>query len=179
MRAVLAATGSPSWGVYSGFEILETAKRAEADEQLDNEKYEYRPRDWAEARRGGNSIEDVVRALNQARREIPALHQLRNIVIHHSDDAAVLAFSKHTPADQATGQPESGVIVVANTAPHTDISTLVHLNLAALGLDHLATFGVTDMLSGAQWTWSETNFVRLDSGGIPAHVLRVDYPPTS
>lgn len=175
-RAVLAATGSSSWGMYSGFEILETAKRPDADEQLDNEKYEYRPRDWEAARADGHSIEDVVRALNRARREIPALHQLRNITIHHSDDPAVFVYSKCTPADPATGEPPSGVIVVVNTAAHTDISTLIHLDMTALGLDPGAQFPVTDMLTGAQWTWSETSFVRLDMNAIPAHVARITYP---
>ncbi len=179
VRAVLAATGSPSWGIYSGFEILETAKRPEADEQLDNEKYEYRPRDWDAARARGESIEDIVRLLNQARRDNPALHQLRNVTIHRTDDPAILAFSKYTPADPAHGQSRSGIIVVANTAPHADISSLVHLDLTTFGIDAGTSFSVTDLLSGSEWTWSDTNFVRLDSGGLPAHVLRINYSTTS
>lgn len=176
VRAVLAATGSSLWGVYSGFEILETAKRPDAEEQLDNEKYEFRPRDWEAAKANGSSIEDIIRALNLARRENPALRQLRNVTIQGSDDGAVLAYSKYTPADPAIGQKRSGIIVVVNTFPHTDISTLVHLDLSAIGLPPGTTFGVTELLTGARWTWSDTNFVRLDWAGIPAHVLRVDYP---
>lgn len=178
VRAVLAATGSSSWGVYSGFEILETAKRPEADEQLDNEKYEYRPRNWAAARERGDSIEDTIRLLNAARHDNAALHQLRNIHIHRADDPAIIVFSKYTPADPATGEAQSGVIVVANTLPHSDISTLVHLDLGVLGLTSGQPIGVTELLTGAQWTWTDTNFVRLDHAGIPAHVVRVDYPTT-
>ena len=51
---MLAATLSPTWGVYAGYELYEhVAVRPGSEEYLDSEKYDYRPRDWAtaEARR--------------------------------------------------------------------------------------------------------------------------------
>ena len=77
VRAVLAATGSPTWGVYSGYELVENVPRPGAEEQIDNEKYEYRPRDWARADEYGIAL--LLGRLNEVRRAHPALQQLRNL----------------------------------------------------------------------------------------------------
>ena len=96
IRAILAAMGSPLWGIYSGYEFAESVARPGAEEQIDNEKYEYRPRDWEAANEIG--ISDLLTRLNTIRREHPALHQLRNLTVQHSSNEAILAFSKHLPA---------------------------------------------------------------------------------
>src|SRR5699024_10651615 len=71
IRAVLAATGSPTWGIYSGYELVENVARPGAEEQIDNEKYEYKPRDWdLAAERFG--ITGLLRRLNEIRRAHPA-----------------------------------------------------------------------------------------------------------
>ena len=50
IRAVLASTMSPTWGVYSGYELFEhQAVREGSEEYLDSEKYELRPRDFEAA----------------------------------------------------------------------------------------------------------------------------------
>ncbi len=54
IRATLAATMGPTWGVYSGFELFESEPvRPGSEEYLNSEKYELRPRDYAtRAQRG-------------------------------------------------------------------------------------------------------------------------------
>lgn len=171
IRAALAATGSPSWGVYAGYELYEhVAVRPGSEEYLDSEKYQVRIRDWDAAEREGRTLAPYLTRLNEIRRAHPALQQLRNVAIHWSDDESILVYSKS--ADLGAGQRDI-VIVVVNLDPHAARETTVHLDLAALGLDDHATFVVHDEITGADWTWSQHNYVRLDPYHEPAHVLTV------
>ncbi len=79
IRAVLAALLSPSWGIYAGYELFEHVARPGAEEYLDNEKFELRPRDWAAAEAQGRSLAPFLARLNAIRRANPALHRLRNL----------------------------------------------------------------------------------------------------
>ncbi|RJS46936.1 alpha-1,4-glucan--maltose-1-phosphate maltosyltransferase [Nocardioides cavernaquae] len=171
IRAVLAATGSPSWGVYAGYELFEhVAVKPGSEEYADSEKYQVRIRDWDAAAAEGRSLAPYLTRLNEIRRANPALQQLRNLRVHHTDDEQVLAFSKSAVTDQG----RSTVIVVVNVDPHATHETLVHLDPAALGLPDV--FQVHDEISGQDWTWSASNYVRLDPRDEPAHVLTVRSP---
>src|SRR5690606_26033533 len=97
IRAVLAATLSPSWGIYAGYELFEHEARPGAEEYLDNEKYQLRPRDWGAAEAAGASLAPFLRRLNQIRRTQPALHWLRNLHFHQVDNDAMLCYSKRDP----------------------------------------------------------------------------------
>ena len=99
IRAALAATGSPSWGVYSGYELFEhVAVRPGSEEYLDSEKYQLRVRDWAAYEPGGakegQSLAPYITRLNDIRRRHYALQRLRNLTIHHADNDAILAYSR-------------------------------------------------------------------------------------
>jgi starch synthase (maltosyl-transferring) len=171
IRAVLAATGSPSWGVYSGYELYEhVALRPGSEEYLDSEKYQIRPRDWAAAEAENRSLAPYLTRLNEIRNAHPALQQLRNLSIHGSDDDSVLCYAKHAPEAADT------VVVVVNLDPHGTRETMVHLDLPTLGLDWGDTFEVHDEITGASWRWGAHNYVRLDPWQEPAHVLTVRRP---
>ncbi|MBF6506076.1 alpha-1,4-glucan--maltose-1-phosphate maltosyltransferase, partial [Nocardia farcinica] len=71
IRAVVAATASPLWGVYAGFELFEHVARPGAEEYIDNEKYEYRPRDWEGAEAAGASLAPYLTRLNEIRAAHP------------------------------------------------------------------------------------------------------------
>src|SRR4051794_37611458 len=162
IRAVLAAMMSPTWGVYSGFELYEhVAVRPGSEEYLDSEKYQYRPRDWEAAEREGRTLTPLLTRLNAIRRAHPALQQLRNLRWHHADNKQILAYSKKDDDDC--------VLVVVNLDPHAVREATVHVDMAALGLDPGESFTVHDELSGATWTWGEHNYVRLDPFVEPAH----------
>ncbi len=171
IRATIAATAGATWGMYSGFELYESVARPGAEENIDNEKYEYKFRDFEGALKAGNSLAPRITLLNQIRKENPALRQLRNLVVHHSDDSEILVYSKHLTAEHAEGK-ENTVIVVVNTDPHSVRESMVHLDLQALGV--APGFKVTDLITGASYTWGEHNFVRLDAFTEPAHVLRIE-----
>ena len=169
IRAAVAATGSPSWGVYAGFELFEhVAVRPGSEEYLDSEKYQIRIRDWDEAQQSGQTLAPYLTRLNEIRRAHPALHQLRNLTVHTSDEDSVLVYSKQLEDDL--------VVVVVNLDPHHSRTTTVHLNMPALGMTWADSFIAHDEITGQDWQWGEHNYVHLDPWVEPAHVVSVRRP---
>ncbi len=178
IRAVLAATGSPLWGMYAGYELYEHVARPGAEEYIDNEKYEYKERDFAAAEASGRSLAPYVTRLNAIRKAHPSLLDLENLTIHASTDDATLVFSKHKRVPATASHPayKDTIIVVVNVDPHSARQGTVTLDLASLDLDHFkadGTFEVEDLISGAVWNWGSENFFRLDAHTEPAHILHV------
>jgi len=173
VRAVLAAMLSPSWGIYSGYELCEhTPVRPGSEEYLDSEKYQYRPRDWAKAQRPPDGIAPLITRLNAIRKAHPATHWLRNLRFHHVDQPELICFSKRSERDEDT------VLVVVNLDPHAPREATVWLDMPALGMDYGSQFVVTDELSGNSYLWGRANYVRLDPAVTPAHIFTVTpYPP--
>lgn len=171
LRAILAATLSPTWGIYSGYELVEDVPRPGAQEQIDNEKYEYKPRDYLGALRSGRSLEPLLARLNTIRREHPSLQTLTDLTVHTADDPQVLVFSKHLPGEATPSGAADTVIVVSLTEHDRDSGTVVHLDLEAL--DVTGPFVVEDLLTGERFTWDADPFVILGAGSRPAHVLRI------
>ncbi len=169
VRAAVAATGSPSWGVYAGYELFEhVAVKPGSEEYLDSEKYQIRIRDWEAADAEGRTLAPYLTRLNEIRRAHPALQLLRNLTVHHSDDDHVLVYSKKHGDDV--------VLVVVNLDPHGTRETMVHLDMPALGLDWHDSFVADDEITGDEWSWSQHNYVRLDPGHEPAHIISVRRP---
>ncbi|RXX44321.1 alpha-1,4-glucan--maltose-1-phosphate maltosyltransferase, partial [Streptomyces alfalfae] len=172
-RAVLAATLSPTWGIYSGFELCENrAVRPGSEEYENSEKYELRPRDWAGAAERGDTIAPLITVLNRIRRANPALRQLRDLHFHSTDKEAVIAYSKSA----ADTHGSNTVLVVANLDPHHTQEATVSLDMPELGLDWHETVPVRDELTGETYHWGRTNYVRLEPGRAPAHILSVLRP---
>ncbi|WP_017537205.1 alpha-1,4-glucan--maltose-1-phosphate maltosyltransferase [Nocardiopsis halophila] len=173
-RAVLAATLSPSWGVYSGYELCEnTPLRPGSEEYLDSEKYEYKPRDWDAAEAAEMSISPLIRRLNCLRRDHPALQELRNLRFHHVDQPELICYSKRLPGNGDREGRDDVVIVVVNLDPHRTREATVRLDMPSLGFSPETSLSVHDELSGATYTWGQANYVRLDPNVQTAHVLTV------
>ncbi|MFM6971177.1 MAG: alpha-1,4-glucan--maltose-1-phosphate maltosyltransferase, partial [Rhodoluna sp.] len=173
IRAAIAATASPSWGMYAGYELCESVARPGAEEHIDSEKFEYRPRDWQSAEVKSRSIADYITKLNLIRATHPALRQLRNFELHSTDDSAIIAYSKYLAAENSSTGKSDAVLVIANVDPHAVRETMVHLNLAKLGLPEGATFEATDLLTNQTFEWSADNYVRLDVFVEPVHILQI------
>jgi starch synthase (maltosyl-transferring) len=169
VRAVLAALGSPSWGMYSGYELVEHVARPGVEEQVDSEKYEYRPRDWSQADRLGIAL--LVGKLNELRRSHPALRQLRIQRVHPTSDPALVCFSRHLPASLAADGRADTLVVVVNIDPAAPREGVLHLDTAALDLP--GEFEVEDLLGGGTYRWHAEPFVRLDPAMSCAHVMLV------
>jgi starch synthase (maltosyl-transferring) len=172
IRAVLAALLSPSWGVYSGYELYEhVAVRAGSEEYLDSEKYTYRPRDYAGAEAEGRSLAPFITRLNEIRNAHVALRQLRNLSWHSPDNEHIIAWSKRD-IDPVTGV-EDTVLVVVNLDSHSVRETTVHVDTDALGVAPDEVYEVRDELTGLSYEWGAHNYVRLDPFLAPAHVFAV------
>ncbi len=173
-RAALAATLVPTYGIYAGYELMEHVARPGAEEQIDNEKYQYKDRHWADYEPGGpregQSLAGYLTRLNAIRAAHPALRWLRNLRFHHVDDDNIICFSK---SRQLPDGQEDIVIVVANLDPHSTRSSMVRLNMPLLGLDWGDSFDAHDLITDAHWTWWEHNYVRLGPDGEPVHVIAV------
>lgn len=170
IRAVLAATLGPAWGVYSGFELFEDrAVHEGSEEYLDSEKYELRPRDFAGAVAEGRSLEPFIARLNEIRRLHPAFNQLRTVHFHHVDNDALLAYSKFDPATGDT------VLVVVTLNPFGAEQATLHLDMWALGMPDYQRFWVRDQISGEDYNWGQDNYVRLDPARAVAHIVTM--PP--
>lgn len=169
IRAVLAAMLSPTWGVYSGYELYEHLPvRPGSEEYLDSEKYQLRPRDFAAAIADGRSLAPLITRLNEIRRAHPALQQLRDVTFHAVDNPDITVFSKH---DAITGDT---VLVACTVNPHEWREATVSLDLEALGMDWDSSFTVHDLLSGERYQWGERNYIALDPFSRCAHVFVVE-----
>ena len=167
LRAVLASTLTPSWGMYAGYEIYEHRPFKEGGEEyLDSEKYEIKIRDWDGAAKKGLTLAPFITQLNAIRKANPALHQLRNLVFHNTESEAIIAYSKR--------EGKNLILVVVNLDPSFAQGTIVHWDMNALGLE--GTFAVKDLLDGKNFDWSEHQFIQLDPTrpvGKVAHICQV------
>ena len=171
VRAVLAAMGSPSWGIYNGYELIENRQRPGFEEQIDNEKYEIKVRDWKEADKYG--IAELLGSLNEIRRNHPATRSYHNLTVLPTSDPSILAFARHTPAElTGTGQADT-LIVLVNLDGYNAHQSTVHIELPELGLPTDRAITVRDELTGREFQWGWDNFVSLAPWADVAHILSV------
>jgi starch synthase (maltosyl-transferring) len=168
LRAVLASTLTPSWGMYAGYELYEHVPlKLEGEEYLDSEKYEIKIRDWDGAAKKGITLAPFITQLNAIRATNPALHYLRNLVFHNTDSDAIIAYSKRDEGNV--------ILVVVNLDPNYAQGTIVHWDMKSLGINE-THFEVEDLLDGSSFNWSPDTYVSLDPTrpvGKVAHICRV------
>ncbi len=158
-RLVLAATLSPSYGIYSGFEHFENVPLREGSEEyLHSEKYELKRRAL------DGPLLPLIRRINQIRRANPAFHRLSNVTFLDTANDALIAYAKRSPGNT--------VLTVVNIDPHQPQEG-VAIVPAQLGL--APSFTVHDLLSDERFGWRiGPNYVRLEPGTRQAHVLAVE-----
>ncbi len=163
IRATLAATLAPTYGVYSGFELYEHVPvRPGSEEFLDSEKYQYRPRDWEAARVQGRSLAPYLTLLNRIKHEHPALQDLRSLRFHPTDSNDVLAYSKQVGDDI--------ILVACLLDPQREHEATIWWDTAALGLSD--RFVAHDLVTDSTWTWHQSTYVRLRPWDHVAHVVQ-------
>ncbi len=149
-RAVLAATLSPSWGIYSGFELCEQGRLGDREEYAHSEKYEIRARDWS----ARPNIRSLVTGLNRARREWSALRLYDNLEFQDVTGERTLFYRKALPdgtVDPLSGQPSQWrdpVYVAVNCDPTTAERAILHPNLPAIGIGWDEPYLMVDLLTG-------------------------------
>jgi len=164
VRLLLAATLSPLYGVYSGFELCENMPvHPGSEEYLDSEKYQLRHRVWD----ASGNIQREIAAINHIRRSYPALQRNDNLAFHVADDQHILVYSKLGPDGQ-------DLLAVVNLDPLAAHETMVHVPLERLNLGPDRPFTVEDLLTGERWVWrGSLNYVRLDPNERIGHLLRI------
>ena len=168
LRAVLAATLSPSWGMYAGYELYEHLPIAEGKEEYrDSEKYEIKVRDWDSASKKAVTLAPFITRLNEIRRKNVALQRLRNLHFHPTDSDQIIAYSKR--------EGKNLLLVVVNIDGSHAQETTIHWDLWALGIENL-DFEVLDLIDNKSYNWGKDTYVRLDPTrpiGKVAHICRV------
>jgi len=165
IRAVLAATLSPLYGIYSGFELCEGDALPGREEYLDSEKYQFKARDW----NAPGNIKDFVARLNRIRRDNPALQHLTNLRFHTAENDNILLYAKATA--------DNFLVIVVNLDPQNTQAAAVEVPVWDYGLGWDADYVVEDLLTGEHYTWhGSRNYVALDPAVRVAHILRVSRP---
>jgi starch synthase (maltosyl-transferring) len=163
IRLLLAATLSPLYGIYSGFELSENVPvKPGSEEYMNSEKYELRPRDFA----APGNLDNDIRRLNSVRRASRALQLYDNLTFGESENPNVLFYAKTSVEDD--------LLIAITTNPHVPQETIVTVPLGAVGIGQDQHYVVEDLLTGARYTWhGARNYVRLDPANEPGHVLRI------
>jgi starch synthase (maltosyl-transferring) len=170
IRATLAATMSPTYGIYSGFELYEhVAIRPGSEEYLNSEKYQLRPRDWDQAKRQGRTLAPYLTLLNKARRDHAALQDLRSLHFHHTDSNDVIAFSKRDGNDL--------IAVVCLLDPYREHEATVYWDMSILGRSAGERFVAHDLVTDSHWTWGPATYVRLSPWEHVAHIVHISEAP--
>jgi starch synthase (maltosyl-transferring) len=164
MRAALAATLSSVWGVYSGFELGESAALPGSEEYQHSEKYEIRVRDWDAP---GNH-KDYLARLNAIRRENRALQSMSGLRFYSSSSPHVIFYGKMTPAR------DSVVLAAVNLDPFAIHESTLDIPLGDIGIADDETYELHELLGGERRLMrGATHTVALDPRIAPAHVYRV------
>jgi len=163
IRAVLAATLSPLFGIYSGFELCENVPIPGREEYLDSEKYHFRARDW----NAPGNIKDFLRRLNTLRHDHRAFQKLSNLRFLEVENDQMVFYVKSDPQG-------SDVFVAVTLDPHHPQTAFAHLPIEEYGLSQDEGYRVEDLLTGEIFSWKGSrNYIALDPQQRPAHILRI------
>ena len=164
IRVLLAATLSPLYGIYSGYELCENEPLPGREEYLDSEKYQFKQRDW----NAPGNIKDWITRLNKIRKQNRALQLYSNLRFYPAENDAILFYAKMTAAR------DNIILVVVNLDPHRKQHSFVDVPIEQFGQMESDEYTVQDLLSGASYTWrGRRNYVELDPEMQPAHVFLV------
>jgi len=164
IRAALATMGSGLWGMYSGFEICESAPVQGKEEYLDSEKYEIRPRDYNAP---GNIVAEISR-LNLIRRQNPALQTHLGFQAYTAWNDNILYFGKRT--EDLT----NFILIAISLDPHNAQEAHFDLPLWEFGLPDDAHMHGEDLMTGHTWTWyGKTQWMRIEPWHMPFGIWRL------
>jgi starch synthase (maltosyl-transferring) len=164
IRATLAATLSGLWGIYSGFELCESAALPGREEYLDSEKYEIRVRDWNAP---GNIIAEITK-LNELRKSHKALQSHLGVTFYPALNDNILFYGKRAPGDRDM------ILVAVSLDPHATQSAAIEVPLWEFGLPDDGRVAVEDLMYGTRFTWaSKHQTIALDPARLPFSIWRV------
>jgi len=164
IRVLMAATLSPLYGIYSGYELCENEAFPGREEYLDSEKYQFKERDW----NAPGNIKDWIARINRIRKQNRALQMYTNLRFYPADNDAILFYGKMTPAR------DNIILVVVNLDPFRKQNSFVHVPIDEFGQMATDEYQVHDLLNDAAYIWrGRQNYVELDPDIQPAHIFLV------
>ncbi|PYL13293.1 MAG: alpha-1,4-glucan--maltose-1-phosphate maltosyltransferase [Verrucomicrobia bacterium] len=164
IRVLMAATLSPLYGIYSGYELCENEALPGREEYLDSEKYQFKERDW----NAPGNIKDWIASINRIRKQNRALQMYTNLRFYPADNDAILFYGKMTPAR------DNIILVVVNLDPFRKQNSFVHVPIDEFGQMATDEYQVHDLLNDAAYIWrGRQNYVELDPDIQPAHIFLV------
>lgn len=175
IRAVLAAMGSTTWGIYSGYELVEDKQRINDDgsiasEHQNNEKYEIKIRDWSKADKIG--IKQLITKLNHIRKKHVSCENIHSLNIQSTDNENIIAFTRYIPAKFTNNNKSDMLIVVVNLDARNAQSGTVHLDWSKLNLPEY--FNVREELSGKNFRLTRSFYVELSPYADVAHIFSLE-----
>jgi starch synthase (maltosyl-transferring) len=163
-RVLLAATLSPLYGIYSGYELCENEALPGREEYLNSEKYQFKERDWD----APGNIKDWIARINRIRKQNRALQMYTNLRFYQADNDAILFYGKMTPAR------DNIILVVVNLDPFRKENSFVYVPIEEFGQTESDEYQVEDLLTDARYTWrGRQNYVELNPEIQPAHIFLV------
>ena len=163
-RVLLAATLSPLYGIYSGYELCENNALPGREEYLDSEKYQFRERAW----NAPGNIKDWIARINRIRKQNRALQMYTNLRFYQADNDSILFYGKMTPAR------DNIILVAVNLDPFRKENSFVYAPIEEFGQTESDEYQVYDLLNDTRYTWrGRQNYVELDPESQPAHVFLV------
>ena len=163
IRAALAATLSPSYGIVNGYELLEDSALPGVEEYADSEKYQIRVRDWNKP----GHIKETIRKLNRLRNENPALQAVDNVTFLTTDNEHVLAYVKMTP------DRSNGLVIAVNLDPHRSQEATVQIPMDKLAFSWENGFDAQDLISNAPFHFFKSTHLRIDPAGPPFRIFQI------
>jgi starch synthase (maltosyl-transferring) len=161
IRAFLAATLLPAWGMYNGYELCENENNPKKEELYHSEKYQYKTHEW---NKPGN-IKEFIGKVNLARRTCPAFQEYDNLQFHFANNDQIMVYSKRLE------DPRTCVLCIVSLDAYNSQGATVHLQLDALSLSDNERFVVKDLISGESYMWKgSANYVELNPNRV-AHIF--------
>ena len=166
VRYFMAATLSSNYGLYGPvYEYMIHDAMPGKEEYINSEKYDVKLWNWDKE----TKLTVLMRLVNQARRENPALQETCNFVNCPATDEQIFAYYK---ADQ---ERLNHIICTVNLDPHNRRGSAIQVPIASMGIRADETYIVRDLLTGNSYQWrGEVNYVELDPYFLPFHLFRVE-----
>ena len=165
-RYALAATLSSNYGMYGqAYEVYDNTPVPGKEEYFNSEKYEIKHYDWDIS----NRLTYIIKKVNQARKDNPALQSTWNIRFCHVENSNLIAYLKMT-ADNS-----NMILTVVNLDSYNRQAGYVQLPLKEMGITGNVNLKLHDLVTDDQYTWAgEWNYVELDPYNIPFHLFKVE-----
>ena len=160
IRAILAATLSPLWGIYSGFELCENEAIEGKEEYLNSEKYEIKIRNWD----APGNIKPLISNLNSIRQTNSCLQERSGLIFIDAGNPNIIAYARYSSG--------SSLLIIVNINPFETHEATVNVPIGLYGISDGESYTVEDLLDGSRYTWhGSANYVRLTPGTRPAHIF--------